>query len=579
MEKNSKKLSRKSREHLSWQLIFSAYFIEVCLILISVITAITITDTSQSSKFLLSSVLLAVLLSLVEPLKILAAQSLVILNSFKGRYLAFALLIFATAISFENISQTVKMAQKNLTNPIDIRVNEAINYENQILIHKSDIRKIAEKSPPMFEIERSKLLQNNEEIKYLQNQIKSIKSNNNRSQIMSLELNIKSLRENINSLNARQDDLQIKCFDKREGILKLMTESVNKRLFGRSSREEMYSLELDSLDRSCSAQLKNIKDLTNTDNLQLSKVIQNKQQLFQLSAININQISELENKISELENLNKKIIERDFAQTKDKNLFEADKLKEISRVESLIKTKELKLSSTIKKINELKSDSILYSIAATFYQIPTDKISAKQFEFFLSIWLLILSSGLCFIPAILAIIGEVVVVESDSESLFSNFFTYLKDKKAIKKEVEGEMSQKILKTEKEAEQSNRKVENLEDEIHDLRKKDKVKENLLLKKSYENEQLENKVYALEREKLHSSIENESLNKKLKMAQKDKKNKIYIPVPLNTEKTFEKAINKLYKRFFESDKKSKKEEKSNPQNITHNNIKEIEKWKKK
>ena len=127
MEKTPKNiLSRKSREHLSWQLIVSAYFIEVCLIMISVITAVNLTDTSDSSVFLVSSVSLAVLLSIVEPLKILAAQSLVILSTLTGRFLATALLLFATAISFENISQTVKMAQKNLTFPIDISANKIV---------------------------------------------------------------------------------------------------------------------------------------------------------------------------------------------------------------------------------------------------------------------------------------------------------------------------------------------------------------------------------------------------------------------------------------------------------------------
>ena len=133
MEENSSKILRtKSREHLSWQLILSAYLVEASLIIISFVTAISLTDTSDTSVFLSSSILLAILLSLVEPLKILAAQSVVIVSNFLGRFLAFALLLFSTSISFENISQSLKMSQKNLTNEIDSSMNTVIDHENKI---------------------------------------------------------------------------------------------------------------------------------------------------------------------------------------------------------------------------------------------------------------------------------------------------------------------------------------------------------------------------------------------------------------------------------------------------------------
>ena len=161
MEENSSKILRtKSREHLSWQLILSAYLVEASLIIISFVTAISLTDTSDTSVFLSSSILLAILLSLVEPLKILAAQSVVIVSSFLGRFLALALLLFSTSISLENISQSLKMSQKNLTNEIDSSMNTVINHENKIEELRTQMKDISKKSLPIFESQRSQLDKN-----------------------------------------------------------------------------------------------------------------------------------------------------------------------------------------------------------------------------------------------------------------------------------------------------------------------------------------------------------------------------------------------------------------------------------
>ncbi len=587
MEKTPKNiLSRKSREHLSWQLIVSAYFIEVCLIMISVITAVNLTDTSDSSVFLVSSVSLAVLLSIVEPLKILAAQSLVILSTLTGRFLATALLLFATAISFENISQTVKMAQKNLTFPIDISANKIVDYQNQLKNLKKEVSEHSKKMPPSYQIQKIELSANKAEIKNLQNQIQNIKENNNRFEINSIKDSINSIKENIASANLRQDNLQTDCFDRKEKILKLMNDSVNERLFGRAATKDMYRSDIDSLQQECKSQLQNIKVIISNHNIQITKLLEDKQKLFKLSNSNLAEIDILSSKISDLESINKKINERAFQNNKDVNSFEVKKAKDLATAAKSIKSIESSLIRETKNINELKANSILYAVAATFYRIPSDKITTEQFEFFLTIWLLVLSIGLCLIPPVLAIIGEVIVVESDKESLFGSVLSYIKDKRAIREDkrairekVESEVSSDLLKKDKIIDQKNQKIENLEDK---LSKKDSETHRL----KNEVDQLEqnqskytDERYHLTRENKVKEVEIEALKKELEFAKKDvqkhKKQKTIIPVPIDSNKGFAKFLSKLDELFTKNKGSSDFEEVKS----SENNIKDIWKWKKK
>ena len=587
MEKTPKNiLSRKSREHLSWQLIVSAYFIEVCLIMISVITAVNLTDTSDSSVFLVSSVSLAVLLSIVEPLKILAAQSLVILSTLTGRFLATALLLFATAISFENISQTVKMAQKNLTFPIDISANKIVDYQNQLKNLKKEVSEHSKKMPPSYQIQKIELSANKAEIKNLQNQIQNIKENNNRFEINSIKDSINSIKENIASANLRQDNLQTDCFDRKEKILKLMNDSVNERLFGRAATKDMYRSDIDSLQQECKSQLQNIKVIISNHNIQITKLLEDKQKLFKLSNSNLAEIDILSSKISDLESTNKKINERAYQNNKDVNSFEVKKAKDLATAAKSIKSIESSLIRETKNINELKANSILYAVAATFYRIPSDKITTEQFEFFLSIWLLVLSIGLCLIPPVLAIIGEVIVVESDKESLFGSVLSYIKDKRAIREDkrairekVESEVSSDLLKKDKIIDQKNQKIENLEDK---LSKKDSETHRL----KNEVDQLEqnqskyiDERYHLTRDNKVKEVEIEALKKELEFAKKDvqkhKKQKTIIPVPIDSNKGFAKFLSKLDELFTKNKGSSDFEEFKS----SENNIKDIWKWKKK
>ena len=78
---------------------------------------------------------------------------------------------------------------------------------------------------------------------------------------------------------------------------------------------------------------------------------------------------------------------------------------------------------------------------------------------------------MCLIPPVLAIIGEVIVVESDKESLFGSVLSYIKDKRAIREDkrairekVESEVSSDLLKKDKIIDQKNQKIENLEDKL-------------------------------------------------------------------------------------------------------------------
>ena len=580
MEKTPKNiLSRKSREHLSWQLIVSAYFIEVCLIMISVITAVNLTDTSDSSVFLVSSVSLAVLLSIVEPLKILAAQSLVILSTLTGRFLATALLLFAVAISFENISQTVKMAQKNLTFPIDISANKIVDYQNQLKNLKKEVSEHSKKMPPSYQIQKNELSANKAEIKNLQNQIQNIKENNNRFEINSIKDSINSIKENIASANLRQDNLQTDCFDRKEKILKLMNDSVNERLFGRAATKDMYRSDIDSLQQECKSQLQNIKVIISNHNIQITKLLEDKQKLFKLSNSNLAEIDILSSKISDLESTNKKINERAFQNNKDVNSFEVKKAKDLATAAKSIKSIESSLIRETKNINELKANSILYAVAATFYRIPSDKITTEQFEFFLSIWLLVLSIGLCLIPPVLAIIGEVIVVESDKESLFGSVLSFMKDKRAIREKVESEVSSDLLKKDKIIDQKNQKIENLEDK---LSKKDS-ETNRLKNEVDQLEQNQSKYiderYHLTRDNKVKEVEIEALKKELEFAKKDvqkhKKQKTIIPVPIDSNKGFAKFLSKLDELFTNNKGSSDFEEFKSPEN----NIKDIWKWKKK
>ena len=582
MEENSSKILRsKSREHLSWQLILSAYLVEASLIIISFVTAISLTDTSDTSVFLSSSILLAILLSLVEPLKILAAQSVVIVSNFLGRFLALALLLFSTSISFENISQSLKMSQKNLTNEIDSSMNIVINHENKIEDLRTQMKDISKKSLPIFESQRSQLDKNSNTISSLQTQIEDIKKNNNKDQILSKQLNIKSLRESINASNERQDVLQANCFDRREEILKLQNTSASGRLFGRSGIKEMYNLEKNNLEQACSSQLEKINNLISDYNFKLSKLLQEKQELYSLSDTNIVKIDALEKKILELENTNNRINETAANQNQYLNNFQEKKVKDLEIIASKIKLKQASINLENKKIYDLKSNNILYALASTFFQIPTYQITSEQFESFLSIWLIVLGIGLCLIPPILAIIGEVIIVESDTESIFHTFFSFMKDKKAIRKELQADMTDHISKIDNESKEKDHKISNLED--------------LLSSRNSENCKLQERVNSLEQEISDSSNQNLSLTKENKNLQVEKeqlstenecqrkviqnleKNKTYVPIPIDADNGLDKFLNKIYKFFSNNKEYSDLEEEREKENI-QNNVKEIVKWKK-
>lgn len=582
MEENSSKILRsKSREHLSWQLILSAYLVEASLIIISFVTAISLTDTSDTSVFLSSSILLAILLSLVEPLKILAAQSVVIVSNFLGRFLALALLLFSTSISFENISQSLKMSQKNLTNEIDSSMNIVINHENKIEDLRTQMKDISKKSLPIFESQRSQLDKNSNTISSLQTQIEDIKKNNNKDQILSKQLNIKSLRESINASNERQDVLQANCFDRREEILKLQNTSASGRLFGRSGIKEMYNLEKNNLEQACSSQLEKINNLISDYNFKLSKLLQEKQELYSLSDTNIVKIDALEKKILELENTNNRINETAANQNQYLNNFQEKKVKDLEIIASKIKLKQASINLENKKIYDLKSNNILYALASTFFQIPTYQITSEQFESFLSIWLIVLGIGLCLIPPILAIIGEVIIVESDTESIFHTFFSFMKDKKAIRKELQADMTDHISKIDNESKEKDHKISNLED--------------LLSSRNSENCKLQERVNSLEQEISDSSNQNLSLTKENKNLQVEKeqlstenecqrkviqnleKNKTYVPIPIDADNGLDKFLNKIYKFFSKNKEYSDLEEEREKENI-QNNVKEIVKWKK-
>ena len=580
-ENSSKMLRTKSREHLSWQLILSAYLVEASLIIISFVTAISLTDTSDTSVFLSNSILLAILLSLVEPLKILAAQSVVIVSSFLGRFLALALLLFSTSISLENISQSLKMSQKNLTNEIDSSMNTVINHENKIEELRTQMKDISKKSLPIFESQRSQLDKNSNTILSLQTQIEDIKNNNNKDQILSKQLNIKSLRESISASNERQDVLQANCFDRREEILKLQNTSVSGRLFGRSGIKEMYNLEKNNLEQACSSQLEKINNLISGYNFKLSKLLQEKQELYSLSDTNIVKIDALEKKILELENTNNRINETAANQNQYLNNFQEKKVKDLEIIASQIKSRQASINLENKKIYELKSNNILYALASTFFQIPTYQITSEQFESFLSIWLIVLGIGLCLIPPILAIIGEVIIVESDTESIFHTFFSYMKDKKAIRNKLQADMTDHISKIDNESKEKDHKISNLED--------------LLSSRNSENCKLQERVNSLEQEISDSSNQNLSLTKENKNLQVEKeqlntenecqrkviqnleKNKIYVPIPIDADNGLDKFLNNIYK-FFSNNKESSDLEKNSLQENFQNNVEEIDKWKK-
>ncbi len=584
-------LSRKSREHLSWQLIFSAYFIEVCLILISVITAVNLTNTSDSSVFFVSSVSLAVLLSIVEPLKILASQSIVILSSFSARLLATALLIFATTISFENISQTVKMAQKNLTHPIDVSANKIVNYRNQIKNYEKQALEYSKKTPPGYQIQKKELSENRAEIKSLQNEIQKIRDNNNRSEIESIKSNINSTKEDLALANVRQDNLQTDCFERKEKILKLMDDSVNARFFGRAATKEMYRSDIDSLQQECKSQIENIKNGISKYNLRISQLLENKQKLFKLSDTNIAEIDILASKILDLEDINKQINQRAFESNQDLNSFEEQRTKDVAAAAGAIKSLEASIIRETKLINELKGKSILHAVAATFYRLPTDKITTEQFEFFLSVWLLVLSVGLCLIPPVLAIIGEVIVVESNKDSLFGSVLSYIRDKKAIKAKVESEMENDILKRDEKVKEKDQEIREKDQKIEDLEDKLSRSNSKVDKLENEVDQLEetqskqtDEKHLLTKNNQVKDVEIEALKKKLEFSEKNvqklQEQKTFIPVPIDSNKGFDKFLSKLYGYFTNNKESSNFEESSeNNEESSENNIKDIWKWKKK
>ena len=146
--------------------------------------------------------------------------------------------------------------------------------------------------------------------------------------------------------------------------------------------------------------------------------MQEKQELYSLSDTNIVKIDALEKKILELENTNNRINETAANQNQYLNNFQEKKVKDLEIIASQIKLKQASINLENKKIYQLKSNNILYALASTFFQIPTYQITSEQFESFLSIWLIVLGIGLCLIPPILAIIGEVIIAESDTESIF-----------------------------------------------------------------------------------------------------------------------------------------------------------------
>ena len=133
----------------------------------------------------------------------------------------------------------------------------------------------------------------------------------------------------------------------------------------------MYNLEKNNLEQACSSQLEKINNLISDYNLKLSKLLQEKQELYSLSDTNIVKIDALEKKILELENTNNRINETAANQNQYLN-FQEKKVKDLEIIASQIKLKQASINLENKKIYQLKQQNTL---CISFYILPNPYIS------------------------------------------------------------------------------------------------------------------------------------------------------------------------------------------------------------
>ena len=551
---NNKLLRNKSRAHLSWQLIIAAYLIEFLLLAVSVITALTTSNRSDDAVFILSASLFTLLLCFVEPLKIIIAQAIVILTSLKWRALALLLLIFTTALSVENVSQSAKMTQKNSTQDIEI-------LRNNILKSRSDLNALLQNYQKVENLSSSLASKNSEEtsslkadIFELDTKIEFIKNENNKTELASVNQLISNTQLSIKALKSNFAVADNDCFQRKVEMQDKMQEALKEILIGRSSVSKRYEKDLDALEEYCINQIDLIADDIDKEILYLKELQKFKSDLLILSDDNKVEVKRLKSKIYDAENRIDEIVRKEGNIVLAEEKFIAQKQQQLLKIDSDIEIKASKIEIEEDRIRNLKTNNILYSIAGSWYGVHPSILEDSKFEAFTSVWMWIASICICLIPPILAILSEVITIEGerDSTGFFGTVMSYYKNLKKADQKNKAE----YIKKEEEADKHIKNLRNkntslqyeLEFEKDKNNKADKAIE--FLNKEKDKIYSQNINFASEKALLkleldHAKKDTELYKDKLEIA---KSNKQILPLPIEVNNHNKKYLEQIMKWFF-------------------------------